>query len=257
MQTSKYPLVEVFASMQGEGVHTGRPMTFVRFAGCNVGRAPEPSVPGAFDIINNPEIGSGYTICESVFGQRFGCDTNYHTAFSAELNELVTMIVAAGNDRICFTGGEPMIQDLEPLIEAIKRQNGLAKFHVETSGTVEIPNWMWMDPNIWVALSPKKATLPGNIHLANELRLLVTESMGDHSQVAATLHNWLVDMNARTYCADEKNRLGLPKDIYICPVNETTEVLGYGSEFALQIARRLDCWDARVNVQLHKILNMR
>ena len=33
----KYPVMEHFYTIQGEGVHTGKPAYFIRLAGCDVG----------------------------------------------------------------------------------------------------------------------------------------------------------------------------------------------------------------------------
>ena len=36
MKTERFPVVEIFDSIDGEGKRTGYMATFVRFAGCNV-----------------------------------------------------------------------------------------------------------------------------------------------------------------------------------------------------------------------------
>lgn len=78
-----YPLVETFLSIEGEGIRTGAPVVFVRFAGCN--------------------LRCSY------------CDTPYsHTKEDAELQltqeELTEKILSYNCKRITFTGGEPLLQ---------------------------------------------------------------------------------------------------------------------------------------------------
>ena len=36
-KVNKLPLIELFNTLQGEGFHTGKPATFIRLAGCDVG----------------------------------------------------------------------------------------------------------------------------------------------------------------------------------------------------------------------------
>ena len=36
-KVNKLPLMELFNTLQGEGFHTGKPATFIRLAGCDVG----------------------------------------------------------------------------------------------------------------------------------------------------------------------------------------------------------------------------
>ena len=55
-----YRLAEIFTSVQGEGGFTGAPMTFIRMAGCNVGKQPPKR---SFGLRATPfQILPGYTI---------------------------------------------------------------------------------------------------------------------------------------------------------------------------------------------------
>src|SRR5680860_472968 len=83
--------MEIFPSLQGEGVWAGTPMTFVRLAGCN---APE----------------EGLACVE-------WCDTRESWAGFSDVGaaELSSEQVARQVDlpRVCFTGGEPLLQAVE------------------------------------------------------------------------------------------------------------------------------------------------
>lgn len=133
-----YPVVEVFHSVQGEGAHAGRPMAFVRLAGCSV-RA-----------------------CHI----RRECDeapwraTEHLTA--AKIIDRVLQLQAHG--RVCITGGEPTDHDLGPLVDELKRNRFL--IHIETSGVRALDQLF-----DWVTVSPKMRGFRQTI--GDELKLIV------------------------------------------------------------------------------------
>src|SRR5690349_3622570 len=99
---------EEFYSIQGEGLHTGIPMYFVRTQGCGVG-------------------------C-------YFCDTKYTWRPSQQdihEDDIVSRAVSSNAKWMCVTGGEPYEQDLTTLI-SLAKQSGL-NTQVETSGTVDAP----------------------------------------------------------------------------------------------------------------------
>lgn len=115
-------IAEIFASVQGEGLRQGEPTLFVRTAGCDVR-------------------------C------RF-CDTKYAWRGGAVLTagdilrRLARLRDRFRADWVCLTGGEPLLQDIGPLVRAIK-SSGL-KVQVETNGRRYRP----LDAD-WVTVSPK------------------------------------------------------------------------------------------------------
>jgi len=110
---------EIFYSIQGEGVHQGVPMVFVRFQGCNL--IPHCS----------------------------WCDTPY--AQNAEVGgkdksviDVVDEVMRLSPRRyswVCITGGEPLWQEdsLEELVRELKRES--YKVTVETNGSLPLPRW--------------------------------------------------------------------------------------------------------------------
>ena len=88
----KYPIVEIFHSVQGEGFHCGIPHVFVRFGNCNLR-------------------------CE-------WCDTDFLVYEERELDSIVAEVLSYGCDRVIFTGGEPGIQDLSTIGRYLK-EHGL------------------------------------------------------------------------------------------------------------------------------------
>jgi len=103
------PLVEVFYSLQGEGLRTGQATVFVRFAGCN---------------------------CDCWF-----CDTDFRVRESVAIDTLLETIADIGGDCrwVCLTGGEPTIHDLAPLCG--KLHDCGYRIQVETNGSRPRPSW--------------------------------------------------------------------------------------------------------------------
>lgn len=130
-----YPLVEIFESLQGEGRNTGRPVVFVRFAGCNL-KCP-------------------------------WCDTDFTKRFSLSLEDLLIEIKNHKVKSVILTGGEPTIQTgMVELIAALKREGYW--IGVETNGTKN-PDWLsFVD---YVATSPKRGTKI-ELQEANEVRIV-------------------------------------------------------------------------------------
>lgn len=149
----KYKLVEIFDSIQGEGLLTGVPMTFVRFSGCNLK-------------------------CN-------WCDTPYgSTKFSMSETELVNDLVSREPKWVLFTGGEPTLQLTESLCQKLKSYN--IKLTWESNGVKYSPWVKYMDH---VTFSPKQTMdgvhiipyeeqLDKRYHLNNidELRYIIDET---------------------------------------------------------------------------------
>ena len=142
-----YNVNEVFLSIQGEGLHVGQPMVFVRFSGCNLS-------------------------CDF-------CDTEHETGVDMSLDELVAEVTARlrgeGHDPwaipVCFTGGEPLLQVDHALVDAFQRQR--FPVHIETNGTMFPPVLNCFDV---VTVSPK--TLPPVRMRSETVRKFFTPSPG-------------------------------------------------------------------------------
>lgn len=129
-----YIVREIFASLQGEGVQSGRVAVFLRFAGCN--------------------LWSGREADRATARCRF-CDTDFVGGLRfADADRLADAVAAAWPVAVCenrlavVTGGEPGLQLDEALIAALHRR-GFA-VAVETNGTLPLP------PGVdWICVSPK------------------------------------------------------------------------------------------------------
>ena len=118
---ASYPVMEAFATVQGEGAHTGTPSWFLRLGGCDV----------------------GCVWCDV----KESWNADVHPRQSVK--EIVAAAVDSGRQVVVVTGGEPAMYDLAPLTEALHAA-GL-RTHIETSGAHPLTgDWDW------VTLSPKK-----------------------------------------------------------------------------------------------------
>jgi 7-carboxy-7-deazaguanine synthase (Cx14CxxC type) len=133
-----YSVKEMFLTLQGEGVHMGRRAVFLRFAGCNLWTGRDADRASA--------------IC------RF-CDTDFvgtdgagggKFADAASLAAAAAQIWGAGaRERfIVITGGEPMLQLDQPLIDALHAQG--FRIAIESNGTLRVPRSV-----DWICISPK------------------------------------------------------------------------------------------------------
>jgi len=136
----KYPVMETFTSVQGEGVFTGVPSFFIRLAGCDVG-CVWCDVKESWDKEKHPLVA---------------------------LDTLIEAAVGSGVKVVIVTGGEPTMHDLGPLTEALRNVN--LRVHLETSGTQKLTGLF-----DWITFSPKKfkAPLEEYFQLANELKVVI------------------------------------------------------------------------------------
>ena len=117
----KYPIVEIFHSVQGEGFHTGIPHVFIRFGNCNLR-------------------------CE-------WCDTDFMTFQDMDIDSIIEEVLSYDCDRVIFTGGEPAMQDLSVIGKRLK-EHGIS-ISIETNGTIPV------DPIVdWICVSPKDQLYP-------------------------------------------------------------------------------------------------
>jgi len=138
---------EIFSSLQGEGLRQGEPTLFIRLTGCNLR-------------------------CNF-------CDTRH--AWEEGEDQTVEQIVVRVRDLrrdfpcewVCLTGGEPLLQDIGGLLQALKEAS--FKIQVETNAT-QPP----VHPVDWFTASPKPpeyAMHPELSEAARELKLVVSEEL--------------------------------------------------------------------------------
>ena len=132
-----YKIKEMFKTLQGEGIHSGRVAILCRFSGCNLWNGKEEDRQDAT-----------CRFCDTDFVGIDGKNGGRYTAsnLAAKAAELW------GTERpqrfIFLTGGEPMLQADSVLVDALHRFGFFVA--VETNGTRPVPPCF-----DWITVSPK------------------------------------------------------------------------------------------------------
>lgn len=153
-----YQVKEIFYTLQGEGANAGTPAVFCRFAGCNLWSGREEDRAAAqcrfcdtdFVGTDGPGGGKFATADDLARACRAACTAAYGPVF------------------IVLTGGEPMLQVDQPLIDALHARG--FTIAVETNGTLAVPGGI-----DWICVSPKAGTELVQTH-GDELKLVFPQA---------------------------------------------------------------------------------
>lgn len=134
-----YLVKEIFFTLQGEGFNTGTPAVFCRFTGCNLwtGREEHRSI-AVCQFCDTDFVGT-----DGVGGGKFSS-----AVALAEAVERAWASSGAGDRLVVCTGGEPLLQLDEPLVDAL-HDHGF-RVAIETNGTCPSPGGI-----DWICVSPK------------------------------------------------------------------------------------------------------
>ncbi len=119
-------VLEVFGSIQGEGVHTGLPTTFVRLSGCNL----------------------RCTWCDTAYSQNglAGDDTT--------VEEVMDQIRGLDRPYLCVTGGEPLLHhDVIALCSAAIGEG--YNVDIETNGSIGVGELIKCCPDVFLSMDVK------------------------------------------------------------------------------------------------------
>ena len=119
--TSSFPVMEHFYTLQGEGFHQGRAAYFIRLGGCDVG-CVWCDVKDSWNAEKHPQL---------------------------NIEELIRSISTTAAKLVVITGGEPLMYNLDKLTNALRSKG--YETNIETSGAHTLSgSWNW------ICLSPKK-----------------------------------------------------------------------------------------------------
>lgn len=199
---------DIFESIHGEGCMTGRPSMFFRLQGCDVGCA--------------------------------WCDAKEswpeHRNFLIDQKTIDKLISLACARHIVITGGEPLMQDISPLVSAAI-ENGKT-VQLETSGTYPLNISEDLDEHLFVTVSPqigmpgKKPVIVDMLKRADEIKMPI----GNEKDVDTILYAVLA--------------AGYTGPVYLQPL--------WGSENAVKIcveAATKMGWN--VSFQVHKLVGLK
>lgn len=188
-----YAVKEIFLTLQGEGMQAGRRAVFLRFSGCNLWSGREQDRQEAqctfcdTDFVGtNGESGGRYETepladkVAELWGEPGQVDPGGPGASQGDHHPGF-----AERRLVVITGGEPMLQLDEPLIDALHARR--FEVAVETNGTLPAP------PGLdWICVSPKAGTEVVQ-RTGNELKLVWPQSGIDpHALSGWAFDHWLI-----------------------------------------------------------------
>jgi 7-carboxy-7-deazaguanine synthase len=183
---------EIFYSIEGEGSRVGQPTTFVRLAKCNL--------------------------------RCHFCDTEFDRFTPMGLDAIVAEIGRHAAAWVCFTGGEPLGQNLAPLAALLKQQG--YSLHVETNGVVAPDPRLFGLVDHWT-VSPKRYPVVAGFERITELKYVVGKAFREE-RVEETLADY----------------------IYLQPESSEPRYV----QKALEILTRHPDW--RLSCRVHKVLGL-
>ncbi len=115
-------ITEIFFSLQGEGLHAGLPTVFVRTTGCPL----------------------RCSWCDSAY--------SFYGGERLSVDEILDEIEGYPTERVCFTGGEPLVQkDAVGFVQRLLDDG--YEVVIETSGSLDLSDYVDMQPREALCLS--------------------------------------------------------------------------------------------------------
>jgi 7-carboxy-7-deazaguanine synthase len=133
-------VIEVFASIQGEGRYIGKPAVFIRLAGCNL--------------------------------RCVWCDTRYALfgGTDVDVNEVVELVNEQNISLVCITGGEPMLQ-VKEVRELVKHLKDVGyEVILETNGTI-YDKWIFENVDcVSMDMKPPSSGMKSSMEILKKLK---------------------------------------------------------------------------------------
>ena len=171
-----YPINEIFYSIQGEGLNTGMPAWFIRFAGCNL--------------------------------KCSWCDTDYSVKIKTSETDILSCMWAIQDQckNVILTGGEPSLQDLKPLLLKLKKYGYYVA--IETNGTNSLLEYRREGLLHWVTVSPKQLPIKVDC-MIDEIKVVWPSAILEKPDVSTCLGSIPLLYQASYYYiqpCDDKNK---------------------------------------------------
>ena len=146
------PLVEIFSSIQGEGILVGARQIFIRFAGCNLDCHycdTDFSVRSHCQVENSPGVGKSRLIANPVSGEVvFELIRDWHES------------APGAHHSISLTGGEPLLQ-VDTLLNWLPELRKILPIYLETNGTLPAQLQTLLPFLDWVSMDIKLGSQTG------------------------------------------------------------------------------------------------
>lgn len=218
----KYPINEIFHTIQGEAKYTGTPSIFIRMQGCPVGC-------GWCDTKHTWEM-TGEVEYQKEMILAKDADTDTHAWL--DTSDVTAYIKRYRSKHVVITGGEPAMHDLTELTSVLINDGYTVQ--IETSGTYEI----LVHPSVWVTVSPK-FNMPGgrvvkesSLRRANEIKMPV----GKKSDLD------LIEQNVKPITN---------QTIWLQPLSQSDKA----TQLCISACQNNGCY--KLSLQTHKYMNVR
>lgn len=203
-------ITEIFFSLQGEGLHAGLPTVFVRTTGCPL----------------------RCTWCDSAY--------SFYGGEELSVDEILEAVDEHPTDRVCFTGGEPLVQkDAVDLVQRLLDDD--RHVVIETSGSLDLSDYVDMQPREALCLSVDVKCPSSNMQDENKLDELAR--LAEHDQVKFVIGSE-EDYRYAKGVIDDTDTVA---NIVLQPVWGNNET--WLAEKVLE-----DGLDVRFSLQMHKLL---
>lgn len=207
-------VVEIFKSIDGEGIRAGMPVTFVRLYGCNL----------------------NCLYCDTPYSHLTEADK----AKEMSVEEIVDIIEGLGIPNVTITGGEPMMyeQTTELINTLLENAYGV---NVETNGTFPVPKEFVHNPFVVFTMDYK---CPSS-GMCNKMLISNLNTLGTHNVLKFVVGS-KEDMD------DARRVLSLIKSdpfVFFSPVFGKIE-----PKEIVQYLLDNEMYDCRVQIQMHKVI---
>lgn len=229
---------EIFYSRQGEGYNFGKPVIFVRFAGCNL----DCSWCDEAQSRRNNRENLGYQITEAETLERIQSLMENNNCYS-----------------IIFTGGEPSLylNDVRNIVKYFNSRYRNMWYGCESNGTgspdfYELMNFTCISPKYQQTKLDKFILTKDNLSMKGELRIVVDRCDKDFKDWVKTMliigkkHNLFLYLSPVTSFRG-KDMLDWTDTRWLFDIENTMNVYNQLKED----------FDLRISLQTHKLIGMR
>jgi len=223
---------EIYVAVQGEGKTIGVPSVFVRLSGCNL-HCKWCDTAYTWNFENTPwkhDIEDKHKIDEM--------------QYEISVKKVVKKIkeIAPPNKNVVFTGGEPLLQQVE-LWQVMKEFSNDWTFEIETNGTIEFNKQLLH--NVLVNCSPKLA------NSGNDINKRLNYDVLNAIKVANSIFKFVID-GEESLAEVEKivEQLQIPRNkIYLMPEGiETNDIINGTRALSIICAER--GWNLSTRLQV-------
>ena len=208
-------VVEIFDSIEGEGIRAGEFSTFIRLAGCN--------------------LRCSY------------CDTGYALPASSghdmDISEVMQAVGEAKNRNVTLTGGEPLLQaeSLDLVRELIRRGHHV---NIETNGSMDVVPYLDIE-NCYLTVDYKSKSSGEQ----DKMRVNNFKSLRPYDVLKCVVAESDLDDIERVIHGNAGNAW-----VYLSPVYGKIQPVQIVDKMKVLKAKGYDMRKVRLQVQLHKIV---